>query len=138
MVVGFPLPSRRRGVGTMAVMRSSVLVVDDDPAFRALAIRVLEAMGLHVVGEASTFAAGAAAAAELRPDAALVDVRLPDGDGFLLAQRLAALPWRPRIVVTSSDPDAAAPGAALRAGAVGFVAKADLPDESLRRMLVGD
>jgi DNA-binding NarL/FixJ family response regulator len=122
----------------MFVMRSSVLVVDDDPAFRGLAIRMLEAMGLDVVGEAETFAAGSAAATELRPDAALVDVRLPDGDGFVLAKRLAALPWRPRIVVTSSDPDTNAPEAALRAGAVGFVAKADLPDGSLRSMLVGE
>jgi DNA-binding NarL/FixJ family response regulator len=122
----------------MAVMRSSILVIDDDRAFRGLAIRMLEAMGMDVVGEAGTFAAGAAAAAELRPDAALVDVRLPDGDGFVLAERLAALPWRPRIVVTSSDPDAAATAAALQAGAVGFVAKADLPDGTLRRMLLGD
>jgi CheY-like chemotaxis protein len=119
-------------------MRLSVLVVDDDHAFRELAIRMLEGMGLHVVGEAGTFAAGAAAAVELRPDAALVDVRLPDGDGFRLAERLAALPWGPRIVVTSSDPDSDAPEAALRAGAVGFVAKADLPDGSLRRMLAGE
>jgi DNA-binding NarL/FixJ family response regulator len=112
-------------------------VIDDDPAFRGLAIRMLEGMGLDVVGEAETFAAGVAAADELRPDAALVDVRLPDGDGFVLARRLAALPWGPRIVVTSSDPDAGATESALRAGAVGFVAKADLPDGSLRRMLVG-
>jgi DNA-binding NarL/FixJ family response regulator len=138
MLVGFALPARRRAVATMTAMRSSVLVIDDDHAFRRLAIRMLEAMGLNVVGEAATFAAGAAAAVELRPDAALVDVRLPDGNGFDLAQSLAALPWGPRIVVTSSDADAASPAAALRAGAVGFVAKADLPDGPLRQMLVGD
>jgi DNA-binding NarL/FixJ family response regulator len=122
----------------MTVMRSSVIVVDDDRAFRGLAIRMLEAMGLNVVGEAGTFAAAAAAAAELRPDAALVDVRLPDGNGFVLAERIAAMPWKPRVVVTSSDPDASASESALRAGAIGFVAKADLPDGSLRRMLLGD
>ena len=84
----------------------TVLIVDDDAAFRGLAARVLAAMGLQVVGEAGTYAEGAAAAAELRPDAALVDVGLPDGDGIELAAHLVALPWRPRVVVTSSDPDA--------------------------------
>ena len=122
----------------MVGVHCSVLVIDDDPAFRELAIRMLESMGLNVMNEAETFAAGVAAADELRPDAALVDVRLPDGDGFVLARRLAALPWGPRVVVTSSDPDAGATESALRAGAVGFVAKADLPDGLLRRMLVGN
>jgi DNA-binding NarL/FixJ family response regulator len=121
----------------MEVMPSSILVIDDDRAFRGLAIRILEAMGLTVVGEAGTFAAGAAAAAGMRFDCALVDVGLPDGDGFVLARQLAALPWRPRIVVTSSDWHTQATATALKAGAVGFVAKADLPDGSLRRMLVG-
>ena len=84
----------------------TVLIVDDDVEFRGLAARVLAAMGLQVVGEAGTYADGAAAAAELRPDAALVDVGLPDGDGIALAAHLVALPWRPRVVVASSDPDA--------------------------------
>jgi CheY-like chemotaxis protein len=118
-------------------MPCSVLVVDDDRAFRGLATRMLEAMGLQVVGEAGTVAAATVAAAELRPDAVLVDVCLPDGDGLVLAQTLAALPWRPRIVLTSSDADAADELTARRVGAVGFVAKAELPDGSLRRMLVG-
>jgi CheY-like chemotaxis protein len=122
----------------MTAMPSSVLVVDDDRAFRGLAVRLLEAMGLEVVGEAGTVADAVAAAAELRPDAALVDIGLPDGDGLVLAQRLAALPWGPRIVLTSSDPDAGSATTSLRAGAVGFVAKADLADGSLRRMLVGE
>jgi CheY-like chemotaxis protein len=122
----------------MTAMPSSVLVVDDDRAFRGLAVRLLEAMGLEVVGEAGTVAEAVAAAAELRPDAALVDIGLPDGDGLVLAQRLAALPWGPRIVLTSSDPDAGSATTSLRAGAVGFVAKADLADGSLRRMLVGE
>jgi CheY-like chemotaxis protein len=136
-VVGFALPSGPRAPDTMTGMPCSVLVVDDDRAFRGLATRMLEAMGLQVVGEAGTVAAATVAAAELRPDAVLVDVGLPDGDGLALAQTLAALPWRPRIVLTSSDADAADEPAARRVGAIGFVAKADLPEGSLRRMLVG-
>jgi len=73
--------------------------------------------------------------AELRPDAVLLDVNLPDGDGVTLARHLAGAPWRPRIVLTSSDRDATTHGDAVEAGAVGFVAKDDLPDVSLARML---
>ena len=118
-------------------MPSTVLIVDDDVEFRGLAARVLAAMGLQVVGEAGTYAEGAAAAAELRPDAALVDVGLPDGDGIALAAHLVALPWRPRVVVASSDPDATSTEAVQRFGAIGFMAKETLPDGQLATMLTG-
>jgi CheY-like chemotaxis protein len=118
-------------------MPITVLVVDDDAAFRSLASRMLAGMGFAVTGEAGSVAAAAAAADELRPDAALVDVGLPDGDGLALAQRLAALPWRPRVVLTSSDPDAATPADALCAGAVAFVSKAELPNGSLPQLMGG-
>ena len=90
-------------------MRPSVLVVDDDPVFRDLARRLLAADGLEVVAEAESLAGALDAAHALRPDAVLVDIDLPDGDGLTLARRLSALPWRPRIVLTSTDPDAASP-----------------------------
>ena len=64
----------------------SVLLIDDDPAFRNLARRVLKGTGLSVVGEADTVASGLAAAIELRPDVMLVDVGLPDGDGISLGR----------------------------------------------------
>jgi DNA-binding NarL/FixJ family response regulator len=116
-------------------MASTVLIVDDDVDFRALAAGILAALGLQVVGEAGTYAEGAAAAAELRPDAALVDVGLPDGDGIALATHLAALPWHPRVVVASSDPDATSTEAVQRFGAVGFIAKEALPDGTLAALL---
>ena len=118
-------------------MASTVLVVDDDAGFRGLAARVLAAMGLQVVGEAGTCAAGAAAAAELRPDAALVDVGLPDGDGIALAEHLVALPWHPRVVVTSSDPDATSTDAVQRFGAAGFVPKDDAAGRGLAAIAPG-
>jgi DNA-binding NarL/FixJ family response regulator len=118
-------------------MPRSVLVVDDDREFRELAARMLKAMGLEVVGEAGSVASAHMAAAELRPDAALVDVSLPDGDGLQLAEHLAALPWGPRVVITSSDRDATSPADARDLGAVGFVAKENLLDGSLRDMLTG-
>jgi DNA-binding NarL/FixJ family response regulator len=118
-------------------MPVTVLIVDDDIEFRGLAARVLGAMGFHVVGEVGTFAEATAAAAELRPDAALVDIGLPDGDGIALAAQLVALPWQPRVVVASSDPDATSTERVQRVGAVGFIAKEALPDGKLAQMLSG-
>jgi DNA-binding NarL/FixJ family response regulator len=118
-------------------MTRTVLVVDDDIEFRGLAAQMLAAMGLHVSGEAGTCASAAAAAAELRPDAVLVDVELPDGNGIALAEELVALPWRPRVVVASSDPDATSSAAVQRFGAIGFIAKEALPDGALATMLTG-
>jgi DNA-binding NarL/FixJ family response regulator len=91
-----------------------------------------------VVGEAATIAAAPASATELRPDAALVDVGLPDGDGSALAPLLVALPWRPRVVLISSDADAISPADARRLGAQGFLPKADLPNAPLRQLLSGE
>jgi DNA-binding NarL/FixJ family response regulator len=118
-------------------MRTTVLVVDDDPEFRGLAVRMLHGAGFRVIGQAATVAEASRAAAELRPDAALVDVGLPDGDGITLAHSLALLPWRPRIVLTSSDRDATTCDGARAAGAVGFIPKDDLPDGALPRLLEG-
>src|SRR3954467_3701349 len=104
-------------------MAGSVLIVDDDSAFRGLARRILTASGLTVVGEAETVRAASAAAAELKPDGVLVDVMLPDGDGVALARELAALPWRPRVVLTSSYTDATSQDELGRCGAIAFVPK---------------
>jgi DNA-binding NarL/FixJ family response regulator len=119
-------------------VRVSVLVVDDDAGFRGLAARILTDEGMIVAGEAATVRAALEMAASLRPDAALVDLGLPDGDGVTLTRRLAALPWRPRVLLTSSDCDATTPETALDAGAVGFVLKNDLPDAALAQMLARD
>src|SRR4051812_49758327 len=80
----------------------SVLVVDDDPAFRELAARVLTGWDHLVVGEAGTVAEALQRASELRPDAALVDIGLPDGDGFALTDRLVRPPWAPPLVLISA------------------------------------
>jgi DNA-binding NarL/FixJ family response regulator len=118
-------------------MPTTVLLVDDDPAFRPLARRMLTAAGFHVVGEADTAAAARAAAVDLQPDAALVDVGLPDGDGVTLARVLTQLPWRPRVLLTSTDPDAASSDDVRRSGARGFVPKSELPNAPLAQLLAG-
>jgi CheY-like chemotaxis protein len=115
----------------------SVLVVDDDAEFRDLAARILRAGGLRVVGEAATCAGALEAAARLRPDAVLLDVRLPDGNGIRVGQRLAVLPWQPRVVLISSDPAAGAEVALASCPGLPFVAKADLPDGRVVQLLSG-
>jgi CheY-like chemotaxis protein len=119
-------------------MPASVLVVDDDPVFRDLARDVLAAEGLVVVAEAESVEAALDIAHALRPDAVLVDIELPDGDGLTLARRISALPWRPRVVLTSTDPDAANPEDVQRSGAEAFVAKHELPNAPLERLLGPD
>jgi DNA-binding NarL/FixJ family response regulator len=113
----------------------SVLLIDDDPAFRRLARQTLSGSGLTVVGEAATAAAGSAAARSLEPEIMLVDVGLPDGDGISLAAELSALPWSPRVVLTSVDPDAASPEEVRESGAIGFVPKQDLPGSGLDMLM---
>jgi CheY-like chemotaxis protein len=118
---------------------SSVLVVDDDPAFLALVVRMLEEIGVEVVLTAHDAASAMREAEARRPDAALVDVGLPDRDGTHLARQLAELPWGPRVIVTSTDRDAGrTTDLRLDDGSVAFIPKEDLVGETLRRLLQRD
>lgn len=119
-------------------MSISVLVVDDDAGFRDVASRLLTDLGLTVIARAGTVASAIDAADRFQPPAALVDVGLPDGDGVELAAELSRLPWRPRVLLVSSDPDATTPAEAHAAGAIGFLAKTELPASDLRRILAGE
>ena len=119
-------------------MAPTVLLVDDDPTFRRLARRLLAANGLDVVGEAGSVGEAVAMALDVRPQAALVDVDLPDGDGFELAGRLTALPWRVRVVMTSVQANGGYTNELRRCGAEAFVLKANLARAPLARWLSGE
>ena len=80
----------------------TVLIVDDHPSFRASARTLLEAEGYEVVGEAENGAAALKAVKELKPDLVLLDVQLPDIDGFQVAEQLRRLADPPAVVLTSS------------------------------------
>jgi DNA-binding NarL/FixJ family response regulator len=114
-------------------MAADVLVVDDDPGFRSLAMRLLQRAGLGIAGEAETVKQAMEAVLDLQPAAVLLDVSLPDGDGLTLAGELSKLPWKPRVVLISSDPDAAGSGGLDRSGAAAFIPKDELTDLALQR-----
>jgi CheY-like chemotaxis protein len=109
----------------------SILIVDDHDDFRRSARSLLEAEGLVVRGEARDGAEAVELAARLRPDLVVLDIQLPDIDGFEVSERLAALPTPPIVVLISSR-DAVAYGPRLASSpARGFVAKRDLSGERL-------
>ena len=118
-------------------MLRSILVVDDDASVRGLVARIMRSWGHVVIGEAGSIAEALACADALRPDTVLVDIGLPDGDGFSLTRQLGALPWAMRVVIFSSDADRANAAAADRAGAIGFFPKDELSSPAMQR-LIGD
>jgi DNA-binding NarL/FixJ family response regulator len=124
-----------RSAKISAVM--SVLIIDDHPSFRASAWRLLEAEGFDVVGEAADGHAGIKAAQQLQPDLVLLDVQLPDLDGFEVAARLTALGSRAAIVLTSSRNPAEYGRLLTDTTARGFVPKAELSGAVLTRLLAG-
>jgi len=83
-------------------MATTVLIVDDHPGFRASARMLLEAEGFDVVGEAGDGRSGLDAAADLQPDVVLLDIQLPDMDGFAVATRLNVNGTAPAVVLISS------------------------------------
>jgi DNA-binding NarL/FixJ family response regulator len=113
----------------------TIVVVEDDDAFRDLLIRMLRSWGYDVVGEAATVAEALARTAELRPEVVLADIGLPDGDGFNLTAALVRLDPPPSVVLISSDGEPGNFRAATRVGALGFVPKSKLDGDVLWSML---
>jgi DNA-binding NarL/FixJ family response regulator len=115
---------------------TSVLIVDDHPSFRATARALLQSEGFEVVGEAENGVAGLRQATELEPDVVLLDVQLPDFDGFEVASRLAARNGGgPAVVLTSSRDGSDFGPLVAQSGARGFIPKAELSGAALKAVL---
>ena len=118
-----------------AQVRATVLIVDDHADFRDSARAMLEVAGFDVVGEAADGAAALAAVRRLQPAIVLLDIQLPDNDGFRVAERLAREPAPPTVVLISSR-EAAAYGDRVAASPVrGFIPKLLLSGNALAELV---
>jgi DNA-binding NarL/FixJ family response regulator len=113
----------------------SVLIVDDHPSFRATARALLSAEGYEVVGEAENGVGALRCAKELQPDLVLLDVQLPDFDGFEVASRLTSNGSGPIVVLTSSRDGSDFGPLVAQSGARGFVPKGELSGAALKAVL---
>jgi DNA-binding NarL/FixJ family response regulator len=114
---------------------STILIIDDDPRFRMQARNLLEADGFEVIGEAVDGASGLEAAQSLRPDLVLLDIGLPDIEGFAVARDLA-MDGPPPLVVLTSSRDARAYGRRLTNGdTLGFIPKEQVSGAAIRALV---
>ena len=114
-------------------MAKTILIVDDHRPFRESARRLLESEGYEVVGEAENGVTALRLAKELGPDLVLLDVQLPDFDGFEVAERLRQLEPAPDVILISSRDEWGTLVAASAARA--FVLKDELCADTLASAL---
>jgi DNA-binding NarL/FixJ family response regulator len=116
-------------------MGPSVLIVDDHEGFRRMARDLLVRAGYQIIGEADDGASAISAARALRPEIILLDIQLPDIDGFEVARALRAESMQDHVILISTR-DAADYGRRIGASGVrGFIAKAELSGKTIRSVL---
>jgi DNA-binding NarL/FixJ family response regulator len=114
---------------------TSVLIVDDHAIFRTRARKLLELAGYNIVGEAADAAEAISATRRLKPDVVLLDVQLPDADGFSIVAELNSGADAPAVVLTSTR-EAADYGSRLdETAATGFIHKQDLSRATFERLV---
>jgi DNA-binding NarL/FixJ family response regulator len=124
-------------IGSMQELepKLTVLIVDDHPSYRAVARSVLETDGFVVVGTARDGESGLAETLRLAPDVVLLDVELPDIDGFEVAARLRRAGSATAIVLASSRDGADFGSLVAESGARGFIDKAELTGDAIRALV---
>jgi DNA-binding NarL/FixJ family response regulator len=115
-------------------MANRVLIVDDHDGFRTQARELLEAAGYEIVGEAVNASSARTVARAVQPDVILLDVQLPDGNGFDLVDELGA---DARVVMISGRDPASYRGRLATTAAAGFIPKAHLSRAALDAVLAG-
>ncbi len=118
-------------------MTRTVLIVDDHADFRAQACELLEAAGYEVVGSCPDGCSALEAISGLRPDVVLLDVQLPDIDGFCVMAQIQTLSERATVVLISTREAADYGGRVGRSGAAGFITKAELSAHALAQAVAG-
>ena len=116
-------------------MAATAVIIDDHDAFRASARRLLQVSGFDVVGEAADGVTGLALARDLEPELVLLDIALPEMNGFDVAERLAG--GRSKVVLTSSRAQRDLGRRVRSSGALGFVPKDRLSGPALTELLEG-
>jgi two-component system, NarL family, nitrate/nitrite response regulator NarL len=117
---------------------NTILIVDDHAGFRLQARSLLEADGFSVIGEAADGASGLREARSLRPDVVLLDVGLPDMDGFVVANQLARDGRPPHVVLTSSRHASEYAGRLPHSPVLGFIPKEELSGPAIRALAIRD
>lgn len=117
------------------LVRPTVVIVDDHAGFRSSARALLEAEGFDVVGEAVDGMSALTVIGRLHPRVVLLDVQLPDIDGFEVAERLAGAGDPPAVVLVSTRGASAYRRRLARTPARGFIAKSELSGDALAALV---
>jgi DNA-binding NarL/FixJ family response regulator len=116
-------------------MTRTILLVDDHAGFRRSARALLDAEGFEVIGESGTASDALAKAQSLRPELVLLDIQLPDRDGFDVAELLAAEVDPPAVILISTREAREYGGRVEKTPARGFISKPLLSGAAIRAIL---
>src|SRR5262249_7694688 len=128
-------PCHHAGMGATSTGGKTVLIVDDHPSFLAAARLLLEAEGFEIVGVATDGESAVEEALRCEPQVVLLDVSLPDIDGFEVASRLRAAGAASMIVFTSSRDRSDFGSSIFDSGGSAFIGKAELSGKALRALV---
>ena len=118
-------------------MAATVVIVDDHAGFRTFARALLEAEGFDVVGEATDGQSALALTRRLAPELVLLDVALPDMDGFAVCEALLEDGSGPAVILTSSRDVSSYRRRLKRSRARGFIPKSELSGPALAELAGG-
>lgn len=122
---------------TISPVAATVVIVDDHAGFRTFARALLEAEGFEVVGEATDGQSALALTRRLAPELVLLDVALPDMDGFAVCEELLEGGSGPAVILTSSRDVSSYRRRLKRSRARGFISKSELSGPALAELAGG-